>query len=148
MLIAGIRSEGRRGKWVDVPCSGGIDGYGHGSICEAVKPLEKKCQGKGLLQKIDTLTNSIEEKNQEESADKDQLESKIDSILSKVEGLMAQSGMIENRFKEIDNNHEKIKDEQSSLDEKVENISDTIKELNSILLSKEENEFQNKNVTK
>ena len=38
-------------------------------------------------------------------------------------------------------------DEQSSLDEKVENISDTIKELNSILLSKEENEFQNENVT-
>ena len=60
---------------------------------------------------------------------------------------MAQSGMIENRFKEIDNNHEKIKDEQSSLDEKVENISDTIKELNSILLSKEENEFQNQNAT-
>ena len=34
-------------------------------------------------------------------------------------------------------------DEQSSLDEKVENISATIKELNSILSSKEENEFQN-----
>ena len=96
-----IRSEGRRGKWVDVPCSGGIDGYGHGSICEAVKPLGKKCQGNGLLQKIDTLTSSTEEKNQEESAHKDQLESKIDSILSKVEGLMAKSEETENRFNEI-----------------------------------------------
>ena len=38
-------------------------------------------------------------------------------------------------------------DEQSSLDEKVENISDTIKELNSMLSSKEENEFQNQNAT-
>ena len=156
---------------MDVPCSGGINGYGHGSICEAVKPLGKKCQGNGLLQKIDTLTSSTEEKNQEESAHKDQLESKIDSILSKVEGLMAKSGVIENRFNEIDNIHLEIKgnmqwwninkisteqeanlkvvfnliftDEQSSLDEKVENISATIKELNSILSSKEENEFQN-----
>ena len=38
-------------------------------------------------------------------------------------------------------------DEQSSLDEKVENISDTIKELNSMLSSKEENDFQNQNAT-
>ena len=60
---------------------------------------------------------------------------------------MATSGEIENRFNEIDNIHQKIRGEQSSLDEKVENISDTIKELNSILLSKEENEFQNQNVT-
>ena len=94
---------------MDVPCSGGINGYGHGSICEAVKPLGKKCQGNGLLQKIDTLTSSTEEKNQEESAHKDQLESKVDSILSKVEGLMAKSGVIENRFNEIDNIHLEIK---------------------------------------
>jgi len=38
-------------------------------------------------------------------------------------------------------------DEQNSLDEKVENISDTIKELNSMLSSKEENEIQNQNAT-
>ena len=38
-------------------------------------------------------------------------------------------------------------DEQSSLDEKVENISDTINGLNSMLSSKEENEFQNQNAT-
>ena len=60
---------------------------------------------------------------------------------------MAKSGVIENRFNEIDNIHQKIKGEQSSLDEKVENISDTMKKLNSILLSNEENEFQNQNVT-
>ena len=32
------RSDGipsRRGKWNDVPCSGGADGFEHGSICEA-----------------------------------------------------------------------------------------------------------------
>ena len=81
------------------------------------------------------------------TAQKDQIESKIDSTLAKVEGLMAQSGMIGNRFEEIDNNHEKIKDEQSSLDEKVENIIDTIKELNSMLSPKEENEFLNQNAT-
>ena len=63
--------------------------------------LWKKCQGNGLLQKIDTLTSSIEEKNPEESAHKDQLESKFDSILSKVEGLMAKSEETENRFNEI-----------------------------------------------
>jgi hypothetical protein len=33
------------------------------------------------------------------------------------------------------------------LDEKIENISVSIKELNSILSSKEENEFQNQNAT-
>ena len=33
----------------------------------SVKPLDKKCKGNGLLQKIDTLTSSIEEKNQDES---------------------------------------------------------------------------------
>ena len=38
-------------------------------------------------------------------------------------------------------------DEQSSLDEKVENIIDTIKELNSMLSSKEANEFLNQNAT-
>ena len=38
-------------------------------------------------------------------------------------------------------------DEQSALDEKVENISDTLKELNTMLSLKEENEFQNQNVT-
>ena len=38
-------------------------------------------------------------------------------------------------------------DEQSSLDGKVENISDTIKELNFMLSSKEENAFQNQNAT-
>jgi hypothetical protein len=38
-------------------------------------------------------------------------------------------------------------DEQSSLDGKVENIIDTIKELNSMLSSKEANEFLNQNVT-
>ena len=89
---------------------------------------------------------------------------------------MAKSGEIENRFNEIDNIHQGIKgmqqydemsrkyqmsnkqirkvffkiiftDEQSSLIEKVENISDTIKELNSMLSSKEENDFQNQNAT-
>ena len=38
-------------------------------------------------------------------------------------------------------------DEQISLDEKVENIIDTIKELNSMLSPKEENEFLNQNAT-
>ena len=38
-------------------------------------------------------------------------------------------------------------DEQSSLDGKVENIIDAIKELNSMLLSKEANEFLNQNTT-
>ena len=38
-------------------------------------------------------------------------------------------------------------DEQSSLDGKVENIIDTIKELNSMLPPKEENEFLNQNAT-
>ena len=38
-------------------------------------------------------------------------------------------------------------DEQSSLDGKVENIIDAIKELNSMLLSKEANEFLNQNAT-
>ena len=98
--------------------------------------MDKKCQGNGLLQKIDTLTSSIEEKNQETSgiiiwnikqnwkywqliltimswitvtAHKYQLESKIDSTLSKVEGLMAKSGDIENRFDEIDHIHQEIK---------------------------------------
>ena len=87
---------------------------------------------------------------------------------------MAKSWEIENRFNEVENIHQEIKgkydeistksqlsnkqirkvmfkiiftDEQSSLDEKVENISDTIKELNSMLSSKEENEFQNQNAT-
>ena len=40
---------------------------------------------------------------------KDQLESKIDSTLSKVEGLMAKSGEIEKRFNKIDNIHQAIK---------------------------------------
>jgi len=71
--------------------------------------LDKKCQGNGLLQKVDTLTTSFEERNQERSAQKDQLESKIDSTLSKVEELMAKSGEIENRFNEIDNIHQGIK---------------------------------------
>ena len=43
------------------------------------------------------------------TAHKDQLESKIDSTLSKVEGLMAKSGDIENRFDEIDHIHQEIK---------------------------------------
>ena len=43
------------------------------------------------------------------TAHKDQLESKIDSTLSKVEGLMAKSGEIENRFDEIDHIHQEIK---------------------------------------
>ena len=33
----------------------------------SVKPLDQKCQENGLLQKIDTLTSSIKEKNQETS---------------------------------------------------------------------------------
>ena len=40
---------------------------------------------------------------------KDQLESKIDSTLSKVEGLIAKSGDIEKRFNKIDNIHQDIK---------------------------------------
>ena len=43
------------------------------------------------------------------TAHKDQLESKIDSTLSKVEGLMAKSEEIEKRFNKIDNIHQDIK---------------------------------------
>ena len=43
------------------------------------------------------------------TAQKDQIESKIDSTLAKVEGLMAKSGEIENRFNEVDNMHQEIK---------------------------------------
>ena len=46
---------------------------------------------------------------------KDQLESKIDSTLSKVEGLMAKSGEIENRFNEVDNIHQEIKGSMQSM---------------------------------
>ena len=42
------------------------------------------------------------------TAQKDQIESKIDSTLAKVEGLMAKSGEIENRFNEVDNVHQEI----------------------------------------
>ena len=82
---------------------------------------------------------------------------------------MAKSGEFENRFNGVDNIHQEIKgsmiksqqilnweinglkkkitDEQSSLDGKVENIIDAIKELNSMLSSKEANEFLNQNAT-
>ena len=43
------------------------------------------------------------------TAQTDQIEIKIDSTLAKVEGLMAKSGEIENRFNEVDNIHQEIK---------------------------------------
>ena len=43
------------------------------------------------------------------SVNKDELDSKVDSTLSKVEGLLAKSGEIEIRFNEVDNIHQEIK---------------------------------------
>ena len=49
------------------------------------------------------------------TAQTDQIESKIDSTLAKVEGLMAKSGEIENRFNEVDNIHQGIKGSMQSM---------------------------------
>ena len=43
------------------------------------------------------------------SVHKDELDSKVDSILSKVEGLMAKLGDIEIKFNEVDNIHQEMK---------------------------------------
>ena len=49
------------------------------------------------------------------TAQTDQIESKIDSTLAKVEGFMAKSGEIENRFNEFDNIHQEIKGSMQSM---------------------------------